>query len=198
MPKPNWVDHNKTREYIPIVSTDYTSYLSQKFQRLEKRAIHEGRVVHSDFEDFGYLETMLGSANVECLYKINESIVPRFVLEFYAQFRLRAESVNELYIEFVIQNKFFSYSLPDFGHILGIPTSGQCSFTDEWSLDALVRSTPTSGKYATTPPTPDDIKTIILKPQTSPLTRPTRLGKFLLRKIKSSQMKSNLIYKPLR
>ena len=83
---------------------------------------------------------------------------------------MRTESVNELYIEFVIQNKFFSYSLPDFGHILGIPTSGQCSFTDEWSFDALVRSTPTSGKYATTPPTPDDIKTIILKPRTSPLT----------------------------
>ena len=54
MPKPNWVDHKKTRDYIPIVSTEYTSHLSQKFQRFEKRAIHEGRVVHLDFEDFQF------------------------------------------------------------------------------------------------------------------------------------------------
>lgn len=122
MPKPNWVDHTKTRNYIPIISTEYPLPLSHKLQRLEKRCIHEGQVVYPDFEDFNYLEAMLCSAILECLYKINELVVPRFTLEFYSQFRLRAESMNELYIEFVIQEKFFSYSLPDFGHILGIPT----------------------------------------------------------------------------
>ena len=96
MPKPNWVDHKKTRNYIPIVSTDYTPPLSYKFQYFEKRAIQEGRFVYPDFEDFGYLEVMLSSARLECLYKINESIVLHFVLEFYSQFRLRAECINEL------------------------------------------------------------------------------------------------------
>ena len=171
MVKPNWVDHTKTRNYIPIISTEYTPPLSHKFQDLEKRYIHEGRVVFSDFEDFRYLESMLGSANLQCLYKINESIVPRFVLEFYSQLRLRHESFTELYIEFVIQHKFFSYSLPEFGRILGIPTSGQCSFTNEWSLDALITTTPTIGKYATVLPPLDEIKTIVLKPRTSTLTR---------------------------
>ena len=174
MVKPNWVDHQNSRKYIPIVSTEYPPPLCYNFQRVEKRYIYEGRVVYPDFEDFSYLEAMLGSAKLECLFKINESIVPRFVLEFYSQYRLRVESMNEYYIEFVVQNKFFSYSLPDFGRILGLPTTGQCSFTDEWSLDSLVRSTPRSGKYATTPPTPNEIRTFILKSRPPSLTRTYR------------------------
>lgn len=131
MPKPNWVDHTKTRDYIPILYNEYPSPLSHNFQRIEKWCIHEGRVVYPNFEDFNYLETILSSAKLECLYKINELIVPRFILEFYSQFRLRVESMNELYAEFVIQETLFSYSPPDFGRILSVPTTGQCSFIDE-------------------------------------------------------------------
>ena len=129
MSKPNQVDHTKTRNYIPIVSTDYPPPICYNFQCFEKRCIHEGRFVYPDFEDFNYLEAMLSSAKQECHYKINELVVPRFILEFYSQFRFRAEPMNELYVEFFIQEKIVSYLLPDFGHILGIPTTGQCSFT---------------------------------------------------------------------
>ena len=54
-----------------------------------------------------------------------------------------------------------SYPLPTFGQILGVPTEGQCTFTHEWSLDALTRSSPSYGKYATIPPSPQEIRSIV-------------------------------------
>ena len=72
MVKPNWVDHKNSRKYIPIVSTEYPPPLCYNFQRVEKRYIHEGRVVYPEFEDFSYLEAMLGSAKLECLFKISK------------------------------------------------------------------------------------------------------------------------------
>ena len=101
MPKLNWVDHTKTREYIPIISTEYPPPLSHNFQRIEKCCIHECRVVYPDFEEFNYIEIILSPAKLECLYKINELIVPRFILEFYSQFMLRNDYMSELYVEFL-------------------------------------------------------------------------------------------------
>nr|GEW51297.1 cytochrome P450 [Tanacetum cinerariifolium] len=62
-----------------------------------------------------------------------------------------------MFIEFVIQNQFFSYSLEDFAQILNIPCEGACVFTDKWSLDELANGVPTDGPYQTNPPSPDDI-----------------------------------------
>ncbi|GKA22010.1 hypothetical protein Tco_0707972 [Tanacetum coccineum] len=62
-----------------------------------------------------------------------------------------------MFIEFVIQNQFFSYSLEEFTQILDIPCEGACVFTDKWSLDELVYGVPTDGPYQTNPPSPDDI-----------------------------------------
>ncbi|GJX26976.1 hypothetical protein Tco_0233272 [Tanacetum coccineum] len=62
-----------------------------------------------------------------------------------------------MFIEFVIQNQFFSYSLEDFAQILDIPCEGACVFTDKWSLDELAYGVPADGPYQTNPPSPDDI-----------------------------------------
>nr|GEV16103.1 hypothetical protein [Tanacetum cinerariifolium] len=62
-----------------------------------------------------------------------------------------------MFIEFVIQNQFFSYSLEEFAQILDIPYEGSCVFTDKWSLDELAYGVPTDGPYQTNPPSPDDI-----------------------------------------
>ncbi|GJX56782.1 hypothetical protein Tco_0286679 [Tanacetum coccineum] len=62
-----------------------------------------------------------------------------------------------MFIEFVIQNQFFSYSLKEFDQILDIPYEGACVFTDKWSLDELAYGIPTDGPYQTNPPSPDDI-----------------------------------------
>ncbi|GKC06354.1 hypothetical protein Tco_0997964, partial [Tanacetum coccineum] len=93
----------------------------------------------------------------ECLLEINDQICPRFILEFYSQYQINYSDEGEMFIEFVIQNQFFSYSLEEFAQILDIPCEGACVFTDKWSLDELAYGVPTDGPYQTNPPSPDDI-----------------------------------------
>ncbi|GJS36686.1 hypothetical protein Tco_0535068 [Tanacetum coccineum] len=62
-----------------------------------------------------------------------------------------------MFIEFVIQNQLFSYSLEEFAQILDIPCEGAYVFTDKWSLDELAYGVPTDGPYQTNHPSPDDI-----------------------------------------
>ncbi|GKA95426.1 hypothetical protein Tco_0817464 [Tanacetum coccineum] len=62
-----------------------------------------------------------------------------------------------MFIEFVIQIQFFSYSLEEFAQILDIPCEGACVFTDKWSLDELAYGVPTDGPCQTNPPSLDDI-----------------------------------------
>ncbi|GJV46454.1 hypothetical protein Tco_1430990 [Tanacetum coccineum] len=62
-----------------------------------------------------------------------------------------------MFIEFLIQNQFFSYSLEEFAQILDIPCEGACFFTDKWSLDELAYGVLTDGPYQTNSPSLDDI-----------------------------------------
>ncbi|GKD54428.1 hypothetical protein Tco_1287815 [Tanacetum coccineum] len=62
---------------------------------------------------------------------------PRFILEFYSQYRVSYFDEGQMFIEFVIQNQFFSYSLEEFALILDVPCEGACVFTDRWRLDEL-------------------------------------------------------------
>ncbi|GJX42857.1 hypothetical protein Tco_0257847 [Tanacetum coccineum] len=62
-----------------------------------------------------------------------------------------------MFVEFVIQNQLFSYSLEEFAQIFDIPCEGVCVFTDGWSLDELAYGVPTDGPYQTNLPSPDDI-----------------------------------------
>ncbi|GJR03249.1 retrovirus-related pol polyprotein from transposon TNT 1-94 [Tanacetum coccineum] len=93
----------------------------------------------------------------ECLLEINDQICPRFILEFYSQYQLNYSNKGQMFIEFVIQNQFFSYSLEEFAQILDIPCEGACVVTNKWSLDELAYGVPTDGPYQTNPPSPDDI-----------------------------------------
>ncbi|GJV93883.1 hypothetical protein Tco_1541696 [Tanacetum coccineum] len=86
---------------------------------------------------------------------------PRFVLEFYSQLEFNYSSEGHFVVNFVIQNKPFSFTLEDFSHILGIPSKGHYSYSDKWSLDYLEFSSPTKGRYQTTPPSLSVIKTLI-------------------------------------
>nr|GEV85643.1 hypothetical protein [Tanacetum cinerariifolium] len=62
-----------------------------------------------------------------------------------------------MFVEFVIQNQFFSYSLEVFAQILDITCEGAYAFTDRWSLDELEYGVPLDGPYQTNPLSPDDI-----------------------------------------
>ncbi|GKC37469.1 hypothetical protein Tco_1049853 [Tanacetum coccineum] len=74
-------------------------------------------------------------------------------------------------IEFVIQNQFFSYTIEESGQILGIPSNGDCSFTDKWSRYDLQYSVPTSGPYKTNPPSPNEIKNYVQEDREGLVTR---------------------------
>ncbi|GKD81216.1 hypothetical protein Tco_1348055 [Tanacetum coccineum] len=73
-------------------------------------------------------------------------------------------------VHFVIQNKSFSFTFEEFGHILGIPFEGHCSYSDKWSLDYLEIRTPTKGRSQTTPPSLSVIKTLIQTPRQGQIT----------------------------
>ncbi|GJX80353.1 hypothetical protein Tco_0328502 [Tanacetum coccineum] len=157
MPRKSSEDHKNTRAYMPMISHEYRTPIKEKLRNLESRCIHEGRVIFDNFAYLNYVRSMFSFVEFECLLEINDQICPRFILEFYSQYQINYSDEGEMFIEFVIQNQFFSYSLEEFAQILDIPCEGACVFTDKWSLDELAYGVPTDGPYQTNPPSPDDI-----------------------------------------
>ncbi|GJX29296.1 hypothetical protein Tco_0237375 [Tanacetum coccineum] len=76
-----------------------------------------------------------------------------------------------MFVEFVIQNQYFSLSLEDFAQIIRIPCEGACVFSDRWSLDNLVYGAPSEGPYQTNLPSPDDIISYIREDREGRVTR---------------------------
>ncbi|GKD42219.1 hypothetical protein Tco_1266864 [Tanacetum coccineum] len=144
-----------------MISHEYHSPIKEKLRNLESRYIHEGRVGFNDFADLNYVRSLFSFVEFECLLEISDQICPRFILEFYSQFQLNYSDEGQMFVEFVIQNQFFSYSLEDFAQILDIPCEGACVFTDSWSLDELAYGVPSEGPYQTNPPSLDDIISFI-------------------------------------
>ncbi|GKC65489.1 hypothetical protein Tco_1098087 [Tanacetum coccineum] len=157
MPRKSSEDHKNTRHYIPIISHEYRTPIKGKLRNLESRCIHKGRVVFENFANLNYVRSLFSFVEFECLLEINDQICPRFILEFYSQYQLNYSDEGQMFIEFVIQNQFFSYSLEEFAQILDIPYEGACVFTNKWSLDELAYGVPTDGPYQTNPHSPDDI-----------------------------------------
>ncbi|GJY82780.1 hypothetical protein Tco_0496156 [Tanacetum coccineum] len=118
----------------------------------------------------GHLIAKFELISFECLVNINEQIVPHFVLEFYSQLFFDYNSEGHFVVNFVIQNKPFSLTVEEFGHILKILFEAHVSYTDMWSLDYLAISTP-SGLYKTIPPSPRVIKSLIQTPRQGQVTR---------------------------
>ncbi|GJW49482.1 hypothetical protein Tco_0090833 [Tanacetum coccineum] len=113
----------------------------------------------------GHLIAKFELIGFEYLVNINEQIVPRFGLEFYSQLTFDYNPEGHFVVKFVIQNKSFSLTVEDSGHILKIPFEGRVSFTDIWSLDYLAISTPSKGLYKTIPPSLRVIKSLIQTPR---------------------------------
>ncbi|GJY16279.1 hypothetical protein Tco_0386701 [Tanacetum coccineum] len=121
MPRKSSEDHKNTRAYIPMISHEYRTPIKEKLRDLESRYIHEGRVVFDNFTDLNYVRSLFHFVEFECLLEISEQIYPRFILEFYSQYRVSYSDEGQMFIEFVIQNQYFSYSLEEFALILDVP-----------------------------------------------------------------------------
>ncbi|GJR09760.1 retrovirus-related pol polyprotein from transposon TNT 1-94 [Tanacetum coccineum] len=157
MPRKSSEDYKNTRHYIPKISHEFRTPIKEKLRNLEERYIHEGRVVFDNFADLNYVRSLFHFVEFECLLEINEQICPRFILEFYSQYQINYSDEGQMFVEFVIQNQLFSYSLEDFAQILNIPCEGACVFTDRWRLDELAYGIPSDGPYHTNPLFIDDI-----------------------------------------
>ncbi|GJT30051.1 hypothetical protein Tco_0910326 [Tanacetum coccineum] len=171
MPRATSLDHQKTRDYIPLISNEFNQPLRNTFSLLEKRYFHEGRVVSQNLENMSHTRAKFELIGFNCLLDINEQIIPRFVLEFYGQLTFNYNLEGQFVVNFVIQNKSFSLTLEEFGQILKIPFKGQASFTEMWSLDHLSVSVPSGGLYKTKPPSPRVIKSFIQVPRQGQETR---------------------------
>ncbi|GJV35157.1 retrovirus-related pol polyprotein from transposon TNT 1-94 [Tanacetum coccineum] len=84
---------------------------------------------------------------------------------------LEIDEIGKMFVEFVIQNQYFSLCIEDFAQILRIPCEGACIFSDRWSLDELVYGAPLEGPYQTNRPSPDDIILYVLEDREGQVTR---------------------------
>ncbi|GKA15365.1 hypothetical protein Tco_0695112 [Tanacetum coccineum] len=171
MPRITGLHHQNTCNYIPLISNEFNQPLRNTIASLEKPYFHEGRVVSQNFENMSHIRAKFESIGFYCLLNINEQIVSRFVLEFYSQLTFDYNSKGLFMVNFVIQSKSFSLTLEEFGQILKIPFKGQVSHTDMWSLDYLSISVPSKGRYKTTPPSPNVVKSLIKVPRQGKVTR---------------------------
>ncbi|GKE15907.1 hypothetical protein Tco_1423484 [Tanacetum coccineum] len=171
MPRKSFEDYKNTRHYIPQISHEFCSPIKEKLRNLEERYIHEGWVIFDNFTDLRYVRSLFHFVEFECLLEINEQVCPRFILEFYSQYRLSYSDEVQMFVEFVIQNQYFSLCLEDFAQILKIPCEGACVFSDRWSLDELVYGAPSEGPYQTNLPSPDEIISYVREDREGQVTR---------------------------
>ncbi|GKE20259.1 hypothetical protein Tco_1431771, partial [Tanacetum coccineum] len=160
MPQTIVGDTSRTKFYIPKVSEipGFSNNLAQFYKPIENRCIHEGRVVDQLYYKSNGIERMFTNVCFNCLFEINEPIVPRFILDFYSQVKVQTDEYGYLLIAFMIQHEFITLTLAQFGQILRIPYNGKAVFTNEWDLASLTYSQETEGPYHTDLPTPDDIR----------------------------------------
>ncbi|GJW84350.1 hypothetical protein Tco_0157495 [Tanacetum coccineum] len=148
-----------TRSYIPKVSQTpgISLTIANFYKPIEDRCIHEGRVVDQFYYTSNHIDRCFSNIRLNCLYEINEPIVPRFILDFNSQVTLQRDDSGFILISFKIQNEFITLPLAQFGQILIIPYNGQAVFTNEWDLSSLAFFQETEGPYHTNLPTLEEI-----------------------------------------
>ncbi|GJV02659.1 hypothetical protein Tco_1336228 [Tanacetum coccineum] len=161
MPRATISETSLTRSYIPKVSQTPSispSIVDQLYTPIENHCIQEGQVVDQLYYKSNNIERMFTDVRFNCLFELNEPIVPRFILDIYSKVKVQTDEYDYLLISFMIQHEFITISLAQFGQILRIPYNGQAVFTNELDLTSLAYSQETEEPYHTNLPTPDDIR----------------------------------------
>ncbi|GJS23910.1 hypothetical protein Tco_0452542 [Tanacetum coccineum] len=163
MPRATSTDISLTKSYIPKVSKipSISPTIAKFYKSIRNQNIHEGRFVDQAYYKSNNIERLFTNIYFDCLFKIIEPIVPRFILDFYSQIIVQTDEYGYLVISFMIQHEFITLTLAQFGQILKIPYNGQVVFTNEWDLGSLEYSQETKGPYSTDLPTPDDIHRLL-------------------------------------
>ncbi|GJV42142.1 hypothetical protein Tco_1420582 [Tanacetum coccineum] len=185
MPRATVGDTSLTRSYIPKVSQTpgIAPSIAHFYKPIENQCIHEGRVVDQLYYTSDHIDRCFSNIRLNCLYEINEPIVPRFVLDFYSQVTVQRDASGVILISCMIQNEFITLSLQQFGQILRILFVGQAVFTNKWDLGSLTYSQETEGPCHTDLPTPEEIHQFLqFQPE-----QQYNLAYFFVKRIKSAR-----------
>ncbi|GJR26818.1 hypothetical protein Tco_1103050 [Tanacetum coccineum] len=139
MPRATTPDISLTKSYIPKVSKipGISPTIAKFYKSIKNRNNHEGRVVDQAYYKSNNIERLFTNIRFDCLFQINEPIVPRFILDFYSQVTVQTDEYGYLFISFMIQHEFITLTLAQFGQILKIPYNGQAVFTNGGTLHLL-------------------------------------------------------------
>ncbi|GKC53651.1 hypothetical protein Tco_1076396 [Tanacetum coccineum] len=168
MPRATTTDISLTKFYIPKVSKipGISLTIAKFYKSIENRNIHEGRVVDQAYYKSNNIERLFTNIRFDCLFKINEPIVLRFILDFYSQVTVQTDEYDYLII--LIRNGYqqkdrkpSQNDKTEHGMEKTVQNQGQTVFTNEWDLASLEYSQETEGPYYTHLPTPDDIRRLL-------------------------------------
>ena len=156
-------DLHRTHSYIPKISLE--PYLPpdfvESFRTLESRYIHEGRAIDPSYVVEENLSTNFQIIGLESLLTLNESICPRFVLEFFSVVKIKRDQNYSIHLRCRIGRYEFHVSLEQFAQILNIPCHGQCAYSEETDLTSLMESGEDHGPYKSYIPTPTELINVL-------------------------------------
>ncbi|GJW56947.1 retrovirus-related pol polyprotein from transposon TNT 1-94 [Tanacetum coccineum] len=148
-----------TKSYVPTISNE--KYLPNKLkpfiQNLECRPIHEGRPVSFESTKYDNIQIMFQTIKLLSIYELHEGICPRFLLEFYSSIEIARDNDQNIFLKFWALKRTFKLSLESFASILFIPCEGECSYSEDSSLDSLRINQESNTPYQTHTPTPNEI-----------------------------------------
>ncbi|GJU39393.1 hypothetical protein Tco_1192350 [Tanacetum coccineum] len=137
--------------------------LRESYHTLEKRLLHEGRIVTPSFISENNMLLFFQAVGLEPFLTLNEPICPRFVVEFYHSLEVKRDEELRPYIEFKLGKFTFKLTPSRLSQILKTPHALETFYTTEWSLNSL-DDHPKSNYFG---PKHDLVKKAITTPRTT-------------------------------
>ncbi|GJS91662.1 hypothetical protein Tco_0774298 [Tanacetum coccineum] len=113
MPRVTTTDISLTKSYVPKVSKipGISPTIAKFYKSIKNHNIYKGRVVDQAYYNSNNIERLFTNIRFDCLFKINEPIVLRFILDFYSQVTVQTDEYGYLVISFMIQHEFITLTL---------------------------------------------------------------------------------------
>ncbi|GKA19073.1 hypothetical protein Tco_0698988 [Tanacetum coccineum] len=148
-----------TKSYVPTISNEnyIPDILKPIIRNLECRSIHEGRPVSPESNKYDNIQNLFQIIKLLNIYELHEGICLRFLLEFYSSIEITKDDDQNVFLTFWALKRTFKFSLESFASILSIPCEGECSYSEESSLDSLKTNQESNTPYQTHIPTPNEI-----------------------------------------
>ncbi|GKA13436.1 retrovirus-related pol polyprotein from transposon TNT 1-94 [Tanacetum coccineum] len=128
-----------TKSYVSTISNEnyIPDILKPIIQNLECRSIHEGHPVSPESTKYDNIQNLFQIIKLLNIYELHEGICPKFLLEFYSLIEITKDDDQNVFLTFWALERTFKFSLESFASILSIPCEGECSYSEESSLDSL-------------------------------------------------------------